>query len=85
MTVTGLNDRELPSADMLVVQVAGICIGVSQVGTNEQKDYIVFTKSGQDQKKVELIKAMSSHHSSTLSVKNILTLIPLIGLQYYMN
>ncbi len=27
MTVTGLNDRELPSADMLVVQVAGLCIG----------------------------------------------------------
>ena len=50
MTVTGLDERELPSADMLVVQVAGLCIGVSRVGANEQKDYIVFSKSGQDQK-----------------------------------
>ena len=46
VTVTGLNDRELPSADMLVVQVAGLCIGGSGVGANEQKGYIVFTRSG---------------------------------------
>ena len=85
VTVTGLNDRELPSADMLLVQVAGLCIGVSDVGENEQKGYIVFTKSGQDQKRFEFYKAMSSYHSSTPSGKNILTLIPLMAYQYRMN
>ena len=48
MTVTGLNDRELPSGSMLVVKVAGLCIGRSGVGANEQEGYIVFTRSGQD-------------------------------------
>ena len=50
VTVTGLNDRELPSGDMLVVQVAGLCIGGSRVGANQQEGYIVFTRSAQDQK-----------------------------------
>ena len=57
MTVTGLNDRELPSGDMLVVQVAGLCIGGSGVGANEQEGYIVFTRSGQDQKRFEFYQS----------------------------
>ncbi len=57
VTVTGLNDRELPTAQMLVVQVAGLCIGGSGVGANEQEGYIVFTKSGQDQKRFEFYQS----------------------------
>ena len=57
VTVTGLNERELPSGDMLVVQVAGLCIGGSGVGANEQEGYIVFTKSGQDQKRFEFYQS----------------------------
>ena len=57
VTVTGLNERELPSGDMLVVQVAGLCIGGSGVGANEQEGYIVFTRSGQDQKRFEFYQS----------------------------
>ena len=57
VTATGLNERELPSGDMLVVQVAGLCIGGSGVGANEQEGYIVFTRSGQDQKRFEFYQS----------------------------
>jgi hypothetical protein len=57
VTVTGLNDRELLSADMLVVQVECLCIGESGVGAIEQEGYIVFTKRGQDQKQVEFYQS----------------------------
>ncbi len=41
VTVTGLNDRGLPSGDMLVVRVAGLCIGGSGVGANQQEGNIM--------------------------------------------
>jgi hypothetical protein len=41
---------------MLVVQVAGLCIGGSRVGANQQEGYIVFTRSAQDQKDLNFIK-----------------------------
>ena len=57
VTVTGLNERELPSGDMLIFQVAGLCIGGSGVGANEQEGYIVFTRSGHDQKRFEFYQS----------------------------
>ena len=42
---------------MLVVQVTGLCICDSGVGANEQEGYIVFTRSGQDQKRFEFYQS----------------------------
>ena len=71
LTVALLNDRILPSMDILVVQVTDLCISQSSIGTIEQESYFVFTKSRQDQKDLNFVKSMSSYHS-TLQEKNTL-------------
>ena len=57
VTVMGLNERKLPSSGMLVVQVAGLCIGGRGVGAHAQEGYIVFTGSGQDQIRFEFYQS----------------------------
>jgi hypothetical protein len=53
VTVTGLNDREIPTeCDLLVVEVPILCVGVCGVGGNEQVACIVF-RNGHDTEKFE--------------------------------
>jgi hypothetical protein len=47
VTVTGLNDREMPSdVDMIVVKIPGLCIGGCGVSGNKEVGYVVFMKKG---------------------------------------
>ncbi len=47
ITVSGLNDREMPPGkDLIVLKIPGLCIGGSGVGSNAQHGYVVFMRRG---------------------------------------
>ena len=52
ITVSGLNERELPpDKDFVVLKIQGLCIGGIGIGGDTQLGYVVFTKKNQGQKK----------------------------------
>jgi hypothetical protein len=54
ITVSGLNDRELPAdKDLVVLKVRGLCIGGVGIGGDTQLGYVVFTRkeSGAEKKR----------------------------------
>jgi hypothetical protein len=45
ITVSGLNEREMPPGkDLIVLKIPGLCIGGSGVGSNAQHGYVVFLR-----------------------------------------
>jgi hypothetical protein len=47
LTVSSLNDREMPPGrDMVVLKIPGLCIGGSGIGANTLDGFVVFTRKG---------------------------------------
>jgi hypothetical protein len=66
VTVTGLNDREIPPGkDMIVVKVPGLCVGGGGVGMNEREGYAVFLRKavGADKKRFDYYQSTPLCHS----------------------
>ena len=67
ITVSGLNDREMPPRkDLIVLKIPGLCIGGSGVGSNAQHGYVVFMRrgGGVDKMNFQFYQSMYSYLTS---------------------